>query len=366
MEKAKISASQLFILMVLFELGSAILLSIGGEAKQDAWIAILLAMVGSFLLFLVFHRLYCYYPHLLPTEYMQKIMGNLIGKVFAFLYIVYFTYEAARILRDFGEMLLTFAYPETPLFIANALLIFVIVYTTRKGIEVIARSGELLFVLMYILATMGFILVVCSGLIDFTNLKPVLEEGLWSVTKVAIIHTLYFPFAEVMVFTMIFPYLKNPKKVKVTGLCALGLSGINLAITMTINVSVLGLDLTSRSLFPLLTTIQSIQVADFLERLDVFFMIALIINGFFKIIIYFYAAVISSANLFRIKFSFKLSASLGMVVLFVSLIVASNIQEHIYEGKKGLLISIHLCFQIIIPLLLLIVAFLKNKKRAGI
>lgn len=366
MEQAKISASQLFILVVLFEHGSAILLPIGIQAKQDAWVAILLATVSSFLLFLVFYKLYCYYPHLSPIDYMQRIMGSLIGKVFAFLYILYFTYQAARILRDFGEMLLTFAYPETPLFIANTLLLCVIVYTTRKGIEVIARSGELLFVLIYTLAIIGFILVVCSGLIDFNNLQPVLKEGLWSVTKVAIVHTLYFPFAEIIVFLMIFPYLENPKKVKVVGLCALGLSGINLAIIMIMNVSVLGITLTSRSLFPLLSTIQTIQVADFLERLDVFFMMALVINGFFKIMIYFYAAVIGTANLFKIKFSSELSSTLGIIVLFVSMILASNIQEHIYEGTKGLLMSVHLCFQIVVPVLLLIIAFLKNNKHARI
>ena len=120
MEKAKISASQLFILMVLFELGSALLVPLAIDAKQDAWLAILLGMVFSFVLLLVYHRLYTYYPDLLPTEYMQRILGKVLGTVLAFVYILYFMYDASRVLRDFGEMLLTFAYPDTPLFIANA------------------------------------------------------------------------------------------------------------------------------------------------------------------------------------------------------------------------------------------------------
>jgi len=86
-----------------------------------------------------------------------------------------------------------------------------------------------------------------------------------------------------------------------TMLCATGLSGINLTITMLINISVLGVDLTARSQFPLLSTVQSIQVADFLERLDVFFMLALVIGGFIKISVLLYAAVIGTANLFKIK-----------------------------------------------------------------
>ncbi|GAB1774244.1 MULTISPECIES: GerAB/ArcD/ProY family transporter [Priestia] len=363
MEKAKISASQLFILMVLFELGTSLLLPIAMDAKQDAWLAILLGMVFSFVLFLIYHKLYSYYPDLLPTEYMQKILGKAIGSVLAFLYIFYFIYDVARVLRDIGEMLLTFAYPDTPLFIASGLLILVIIYTVRKGIEVIARSGEIFFVFMYILAVTGFILIVCSGLINFKNLQPVLEEGIFPVLKVTFNQILYFPFGEAIVFTMILPYLKNPKKAKMTMLCATGLTGINLTITMIINLSVLGVDLTARSQFPLLSTVQTIQVADFLERLDVFFMLALVIGGFFKISVLFYSAVIGTANLFKIKSPSRLSYPLGLIILFMSLTISSNFQEHVHEGIGVEMFVLHIPLLAIIPPLLLLIAFLKNRKK---
>ncbi|MFC3884489.1 GerAB/ArcD/ProY family transporter [Bacillus songklensis] len=365
MEKAKISAYQLFVLMLLFELGSALLVPLAIEAKQDAWLAILLGMAGGFFLFLVYHRLYQYYPDILPTEYAQKIMGKVFGRVLAFLYILAFAYLGARVLRDFGEMLVTFAYPDTPLFIVNALLMLVIIYSVRKGIEVLARAGELLFVLMYLLAITGFILIVVSGLIDMNNLKPVLEEGISPVMKVVFTQTLYFPFGEAIVFAMILPYLNNPKKAKITGLFALGLSGINLALAMAINIGVLGVDLTSRSQFPLLSTIQTIQVADFLERLDVYFMLALVIGGFFKISVFFYAAVTGIASLFSIKETSRLTYPIGLVILFLSITMASNFPEHIQEGLEVVTLFVHLPFQVIIPVLLLVVAFFKNRKKHG-
>ncbi|WP_201713120.1 GerAB/ArcD/ProY family transporter [Rossellomorea arthrocnemi] len=363
MEKAKISASQLFILMVLFEMGSALLVPLAIDAKQDAWIAILLGMVLSIVLVLVYHKLYWYYPDLLPTEYMQKILGKVMGTVLAFIYLFFFMYDASRVLRDFGEMLLTFAYPETPLFIANALLMLVVIYMVRKGIEVVARSGELLFSLMFILSVLGFILIISSGLIDFTNLQPVLEEGIKPVLKVVFTQTLYFPFTEAIVFTMILPYMNNPKKVKLTMICATGLSGINLILTMLINISVLGVGLTARSQFPLLSTVQTIQVADFLERLDVFFMLALVIGIFFKISLLFYAAVIGSASLFKIKSPSRLSYPLGLVVLFMSMTIASNFQEHIHEGMEIAMFILHMPLFVGIPIFLLLVAFLKNRKK---
>ncbi|MEH7360524.1 GerAB/ArcD/ProY family transporter [Priestia megaterium] len=362
MEKARISASQLFILMVLFELGTSLLLPVAIQANQDAWLSILLGMLGSLILFLIYCKLYSYYPSLLPTEYMQKILGKTIGSVLAFLYMFYFIYNMARVLRDLGEMLLTFSYSDTPLFIANALLILVIIYTVRKGIEVVARSGEVFFIFMYVLAVTGFFLIVCSGLIDFKNLQPALEKGIFPVLKVVLVQTLYFPFGEAIVFSMILPYLNNPKKAKATMLCATGLSGINLTITMLINISVLGVDLTARSQFPLLSTVQSIQVADFLERLDVFFMLALVIGGFSKISILFYSAMIGTANLFKIKSPSQLSYPIGIIVLFMSLTISSNFQEHLYEGIGIEMFFIQIPFIAIIPVLLFLVALLKNRR----
>ncbi|MBU3574146.1 GerAB/ArcD/ProY family transporter [Priestia aryabhattai] len=359
MEKAKISGMQLFTLMMLFEFGTAFLLPVAIEAKQDAWLSIMFGMIGGFLLFLLYYQLYRYYPDLLLVEFTQKIMGKWIGRLLSFLYIFYFANLAARVIRDFGDMLLTFAYPDTPLFIVNALLMFVVIYTVSKGVEVLARSSQILFILMYLFAISGFILIVCSGLINFANLKPVLEEGIWLPLKVALTQDIYFPFGETVVFLMILPYVKNASKG--IGLSAIGLTGINLMITMLINVSVLGVSLTARSQFPLLSTVQSIQVADFLERLDVFFMLTAVIGGFIRISVFFYAIVIGTASLFQIKPSLKLSYLLGFVILMYSLSVANNYEELIKEGIKILPFYLDIPFQVIIPLLLLTVAFFKNK-----
>ena len=348
--------------MFLFELGTALLVSLAIEAKRDAWLAILFGMIGGFLLFFVYYGLYQYYPDSLPTEYTQKILGKVFGRIISFFFLAHFIYMAARDLRDFGEMLVTAFYTETPLFIVNTLLILVVIYTVRKGIEVLARTGEVLFLIVYLLAITGFILIIISGMVNLNNLKPVLEEGILLVIKIAFTQTVYFPFAEAIVFAMILPYVNQPKKAKAAGLFALGLSGINLAIIMALNVSVLGVDLVSSSPFPLLNTNQTIQVAEFLERLDVYFMIGTIICGFFKISLYCYAAIIGIADLFNIKESSRLVYPIGIVILFLSITIASNFSEHIREGLQLVTFLVHLPFQVVIPVLLLIVAFFKKRK----
>lgn len=122
MERVKVNARQMFVLIVLFEHGSAIVIPLGVSAKQDVWLAILLSLALGLLLFFVYRCLFEYYPNEPLTAYMQHIVGAPLGKLLAVVYITYFLYIAARVLRDFGELLLTFAYPETPLFVLNAIM----------------------------------------------------------------------------------------------------------------------------------------------------------------------------------------------------------------------------------------------------
>jgi spore germination protein KB len=365
MEKANISGYQLFVLIFLFEMGSALLVPLAGEAKQAAWLVILIAMIGGFLLFFIYYGLFQYYPDQLLTEFVRSILGNFLGRIVAFLYILYFIYLAARVLRDFGDTLLTFAYPHIPLFVANAAFILVVVYTVRKGVEVLTRTGELFFVLENLLLMTFFLLIVASGMIHLNNLKPVIEMSVTEMVKMAFTKTIFFPFGEIISFLMIFPYLNEPQRLKKIGISSIAAAGIFLAIIMAMNIAVLGVDLTTRSQYPLLSLIQSIEVAGFLERLDVYFLFLLMIGGFIKISVFTYVAVTGTANVFNVKQPSRLAYPVGFVILLSSIIIASSFTEHMHEGLGAVPIYIHLPFQVIIPLLLLIIAFFKNRKKEG-
>ena len=190
-----------------------------------------------------------------------------------------------------------------------------------------------------------------------------LEEGIKPVIKTTFTQTLYFPFGEVIIFAMILPYLNRPNKAKRIGLLAIGFSGLILASVMAINVSVLGVNNVTRSPFPLLSTIQTIEVDGFLERLDVYFILITVIGVFFKMCVFFYASVVGTANLFNVKESARLAFPLGLAILILSITIASNYSEHIKEGLHVITLYLHLPLQVIIPSLLLLIAFFKNKKK---
>lgn len=366
MEKVQINALQMFVLIVHFELGSAVLFGPGSAAKQDAWITNLLGLAGGLLLFFVYYYLYKYYPNIPLTSYLQKITGKWVGSIIAFCYIVYFLYQASRILRDFGELLVTTIYNKTPLLVVNACMILTILYGVYKGFEVIARVGELSFGLIYGLAILGFLMIVFSGLIHLGNLQPVLENGFITALKEVIVgQTINFPFGEMIVFTMFLPYVNEQKKVLKVCLGGMLLSGINIMVIAVINITVLGDALLVRAQFPLLATIRKIQFAGFIERLDSFFVLYLIIGGFFKISLYFYAAVIGTTDLFKLKNRVMIIFPISFLILFGSIIIASNYSEQL-RRRKGYSLFLHWPFQIIIPIILVIIAFFQNTKQKDV
>jgi spore germination protein KB len=341
-------------------MGSAILFGIGLGAKQDAWIAILLGLAGGLLLFLVYYHLFKLYPEIPLTSYVQKITGKWIGTLIGLLYTVYFLYQASRVLRDFGELLVTTIYTNTPLYVINTLMILTILYGIHKGIEVIARVGEFYFAIIYIMALLGMLLIMFSGLIHLENLKPILENGLRPVLTMAVSQTLNFPFGEMIVFTMLLPYLNDQKKAKKICIGGMLLSGINIIITTVVNIAVLGEPLFSRSVFPLFSTISKIQMPYFIERLDVLFMLYLMIGGFFKISLYYYVSLMGTADIFKIKNHRRLAFPIGFIILFASITIASDYAEHIKEGELVVPLYLHWPFQIILPVILLIIAFFRN------
>ncbi|MEW9698635.1 GerAB/ArcD/ProY family transporter [Paenibacillus sp. SI8] len=360
MEKAKINAWQLFSLALLFEFGTSIVVSFGLDAKKDAWIASLLGLGLGLILFPVYLYLYRQFPKIPLTEYIRKIVGKYLGWPLGLLYVVYFIYSSARDLRDAGDLLIASVYDQTPLFALATLMMVAVFYVLHKGIEVLARTSEICLLILVALGLLGNFAVLVSGIIDFKNLLPVLENGWKPIITTVLTQTFIFPYGEMIAFTMILPYLDKPQKASKSGLSAIAISGVVISYTTLLNVSVLGVNIASRSTFPLHTMISKVNIIEFIQRLDAIVVLTLIIADFFKIAIFLYAAILGTMDLFKIKKHGALVFPIGIITLFASMMMASNYQEHITEGRSSLK-TVHLFFSLVVPLFLLTVLMIRKR-----
>lgn len=361
MEKAKLGASQLFALICLFEFGSAIVVGLGMQAKQDAWLAILIGMSGGIALFAVYNGLFRLHPGLPLTGYIPKIVGVWIGYPLSIAYILYFIYIAARVLRDLGALLLTSKLDRTPMSVINLLIVLIVIYAIVLGIEVLGRAGEVFLAVMILGLAAGAVAVFASGIIHPDNLTPVLENGWKPVLATAFPLTLTFPFGEMIVFTMLLPYLNQPAKSTKTGMIAMLSCGLILSFIRAIDISVLGLPKAGTSLFPLLETLSRVNIGDVIQRLDAIVIMILVIGGFFKIAVFTYAAALGISHTFRIRNRSLISILVGFAIWLVSLFIARNVVEHLEVGLSFVPLYLHLPLQAAIPVLLLIFAWIRAK-----
>ncbi|WP_332634267.1 GerAB/ArcD/ProY family transporter [Halalkalibacter flavus] len=357
MEKAKLSAFQLFALLVLFQLGTAVVVGFGVNAGKDGWLAVLLGMGLGLIFFLIYYTLFKLYPKPL-TSLIQAILGKYVGGFVGVTYITYFLYGAARDLRDVGDLLVTSVYIRTPLIIIMLLHIIAISYVLYKGITTLGRISEIYIMVIILLGLFGNLFVIVSGTIDLNNLRPLLDEGWAPVLSTAYPLTSVFPFGELICFTVLFPYVEPKKVILPIGLSSICICGIILAYTTALNIAVLGVDIAETSTFPLFTTVSLVNIYEFIQRIDAVVVLTLFVGAFFKTSLFFYAALISTAELFKVDFK-KLVLPFAVIILLLATVIAKDFAEHILEGQESLY-SIHALFAVFIPFFLLIFAYIKK------
>ena len=364
MVQYKIQPIQLFVLMVLFEVGSAVVVGLGMEAKQDAWIAIILGMVGGGGLFSLYVYLYLQFPTLPLTNYLEKIVGKLIGRILAIVYICLFLYIAARVLRTFSELVVSITLYDTPLLAVEIIFMLVICFGCYLGFEVIARTAIILFPWVMFFSFLFIMFLIISGIVKMENLFPVLENGWQPVLQAFFPTILSFPFGESIVFAVFFPYLNNQKAGIIAGYSAIIISGIILIISTVMNISVLGVYKTSIATFPIMSAVQHINVGDVFQRLDPVALILLIIGGFFKILIFLIGAVEGFSGLVHkpnlTKFMIPIMAT---IVIVASMLMSENWVEHMIKGRKTVPYIIYVPLFMVIPSLLVMIVMIKKKMK---
>lgn len=359
MEKAKVSVIQLFSLMFIFNMGTALVVGYGIEAGKDAWLAILLGTCGGIILFIIYYLLFRQYPNLPFTGMVKKVLGKYVGWIIGLLYIMYFLYISARNLRDFGELLLSSTLTDTPLLAVQITFVLVMCYVLYLGIEVLGRTAEVLIVILLLFGAAGNFLTLVSGNVEFQHLRPFLENGWKPILQTALLTTTPFPFGEMIVFTMILPYLNKSEVVKRVWLSAIILSGLILCWTTSLNISVLGIDVMERATFPTLTTVGKVNILDFIQRLDALVVFTMLITVFFKSSIFLYGAVLGLVDLFKLKSHQQILLPTGGILIFFSSMMATNFSDHIEEGRNALR-YFHIPIVFIVPLIILLVSLIRK------
>ncbi|WP_082337591.1 endospore germination permease [Lysinibacillus sp. FJAT-14745] len=360
MEKEIISSRQFMIITLLSSIGTAILISpasVTSEAKQDAWIAAIISVVLSLLIIKLFVTLGKRTPTLTFVEANEKILGRFFGKITSIGFIILSFLSAGELLYFIGIFMKTSVMPETPTMAFAFLFSIIIIYAAFLGIEVFARSAEVLFP-MFILIFIFFVVCI-SPSVHMENLQPILETPAKSLffSIIRLISIFSFP---LVILLMIFPSTVNVHESAQKGFyIGTILGGVVLIAIITLAILVLSPTNTAARTFPSYSLAQRISIGNFLQRIEVIMAAMWIISIYIKTFMFFYAGVIGIAQICNINNHRPLIFPFGMIILGLSQIVhPSIIHSDIYNKETWPIFSF--IFAILLPLVLLLVAKIRK------
>jgi spore germination protein KB len=103
------------------------------------------------------------------------------------------------------------------------------VYCLRGGIEAFGRMGEVVFPSYIFSLIVIWILLLSSGEFNVNNLTPVFGNGLRPVLKELFPNVLTFPFGELIIITMLSPFLNKEQHIKRVAIFVVLFTGVAMA-----------------------------------------------------------------------------------------------------------------------------------------
>ncbi len=364
MEKEVVSDKLAISLIVLFIFGSSLILPTASTAGSDLWIAILLAIGFATPFVLIYSRILTRYPGKDLFDILIIVFGRFIGKSLCLGFVWFAFHLGVLVCRNFGEFIMTVSFPETPLIVPIIFLGLLAAWIVKEGIEVMARWSWLFFVFNSPGPTLVILLLIPQ--MDFDNILPILYDGFRPVLQGSF-EAFSFPFAETVIFTMIFFCLKtkgSPYKVYLSGLY---LGGIPLTGISLTEMLVLGPSLYSATHYPNHNVATKVALGDFLQRLEIIVLIAALTGGFLKISICLMAASNGIAKVFNLK-SYKFVAlPIALLMINTSSFIYDNVMEQI-TWASDIWPYYAFFFQAILPIIIIIGVEIKKSRynKAGV
>ncbi len=365
MEKEVISSRQFTIITSLLSIGTAILIipsTIASSSKQDAWIAASIGVVLSLLVVKLFLTLGNQTPTLNFIEANEKIFGRFFGKITVIGFLSLTLFSGGELLYFIGIFMKTEVMPETPTLAFALLFSIIIMYAAYLGLETFARSAEILFP-MFILIFIFFIVCITPQ-IKFENIQPIMEVSKTSMFYSIIRFMSVFSFSLVMLL-MIYPASVNVQQSSKKGFyIGTILGGFVLVTLITLCILVLGAANTASRTFPSYALAQRISIGNFLQRIEIIMAFMWIVSIFIRTFMYFYTTVVGIAQIMKLKDHRPLILPMGIIMIGLSQIIHPDIvHSDNYNNEIWPIYSF--IFTILLPILLLIVAVIRNRKSQG-
>ena len=243
------------------------------------------------------------------------IFGKKIGTILNIILNSLVFFMGAIILYSTSEFICIQYMPDTAINYIRILLLVPIVYAASKNINVIAKISQIIFIINLVI----FILTVFGlfGSLDIENMFPILENGITSSIKSAIIYAIFATFPIFML--LIIPQSKVMQEKHMTRKIFFMyiLSNIMLIIILFTTILILGKELIPLFRYPEYIALKRFELFTIIERLENTLSLQFIFNAAIYLILSFHFVVLSLKKVFKSNQKENLFPYIIGIIVFV-------------------------------------------------
>ena len=362
-EKYKISSAQLILLVICSRIMFAytyLPVINTPPHNQDAWIVVLISTFYAILLSLPVLFLINKFKGVQFDQIFKAILGNVIGKIFLLLMVLFFIYCSAACTLLAIVFINSYMFPDTPSWM---LLLFIVLpgaYASIKGIGTISRLA--FFVVPYILLTVVLFFLLSIGQLDFTILMPMFSDSSFLDLNLGGFLTAGY-FSEALAFLVLAPYLKPEVNINKTFIYSALLFTLAFMVMVIPTLTLLGLDIARHSWNPYYMFTRQVSAFQFLQRVESLNVIAWFLGLLIKTSLFNFLACHTLAKVFGTK-SHKLFVAPVFLGASIILLLPAVNRTNVIDFLRSYMVfpPIVLFYIVVLPVIAIIVYLFRRKK----
>lgn len=291
-----------------------------GWARQDAWASVIIAGAGTALLALTITGLSVKFPRQTLVEYSRELLGGVGGSIISLIPLSLFFFLAATEVRIYAEIINTAFLPRTPLVVIVGITLLLAALGVYMGIEVLGRMAD--FFMLWFSVSIFISLLLPLPEVMPEHYEPVLARSLDPVISSALV-----PIAiasQYFTVGMLLPRVQSPHKGIRTVLTAVFLAMSVLFLVVLVVLGQLGPVEGPEAAFPMLTTFRTLESSEFLERLEIFLVLAWGLGIFISSSTFLYCGITGVSQWFKTEDYRPLVWPAGILLATMSM--------HLYES----------------------------------
>lgn len=355
----KISTRQAVILFYMATLSPAIRLFPQYTAKmagKAGWLTPIVAIIPMILLVYIVHSFFRKYKEANLSDVYFKILGNIVGRIVTFLYLIWILILLALYVRYYAERILSSILPHTSIAFLIISMLLMVFIAARCGLVPIARVSEIFFGIFFVVFITIFIFAMPR--VTLRNYMYVSYLDAWPVIKAS--HVILAVWGYFLFIFFFGDKINDKEHIKRFAFQGLFIKFILSILMLIVTIGSLGPILTTRMSLPFFIVVKNISVLGTIERLESVLLALWVISDFSIIIVFTYVSISLMKSIFKLSGTKSLVSPIVLFAGIGSLYLAKNLFE-LETFSTIIALPLNTVFTFIIPIIVFGIGKLRKK-----